>query len=80
LPLEDTSKYAEEFMEIFNFSVINKSEIKLAMQIKRKHKYSYWDSLIIASALENDCNILYSEDMQHNQVIENKLKIINPFK
>ena len=29
--------------------------------------------------LENDCDILYSEDMQHNQVIDEKLKIINPF-
>ena len=54
--------------------------IELALFIKEKYKYSYYDSLIIASALENDCTILYSEDMQHTQVIEGKLKIINPFK
>jgi len=52
LPLEDIFKYAEEFMEIFNFSVIKKSEIRLAMHVKRRYKYSYYDSLIIASALE----------------------------
>ena len=35
--------------------VINKkSEVKSAMHIKKRYKYSYWDSLIIASALEND--------------------------
>jgi predicted nucleic acid-binding protein len=34
---------------------------------------------MLASALENDCTILYSEDMQHNQVIEQSLRIINPF-
>jgi predicted nucleic acid-binding protein len=38
-----------------------------------------WDSLIIASALENGCKILYSEDMHHNHLIEKKLRIINPF-
>ena len=51
-----------------------------AIKLKNKYKYSYFDSLIIASALDNDCEILYSEDMQHNQIIEDKLKIINPFK
>jgi len=33
----------------------------------------------LASALENGCQIVYSEDMQHKQIIENSLKIINPF-
>jgi len=50
-----------------------------ASEVRDKFYISYWDSLIIASALNNGCSILYSEDMQHNQVIENKLKIINPF-
>ena len=47
--------------------------------IKTKYKFSYWDSLIIASALENNCSILYTEDMQNGQVIEGRLKIVNPF-
>ena len=34
--------------------------------------------MIVASALEAKCEILYSEDMQHGQIIEGKLKIINP--
>ncbi len=38
-----------------------------------------YDSLIISTALENNCEILYSEDMQHKQIIENKMVIINPF-
>ena len=49
------------------------------LNIISKYKFSYWNSLIIASALQNNCTILYSEDMQHNQLIENKLRIINPF-
>jgi len=53
--------------------------IKLCVSIKEKYSYSWWDSLVLASALENDCAILYSEDLQPNQVIENQLKILNPF-
>lgn len=50
------------------------------MDIKNIYKFSYWDSLIISSALENNCKILYSEDMQDGLIIENNLTIINPFK
>jgi predicted nucleic acid-binding protein len=35
--------------------------------------------MMLASALENKCTEIYSEDMQHNQTIEDKLRIINPF-
>jgi predicted nucleic acid-binding protein len=50
-----------------------------ACQIADKYKFTFYDSLIIASALECGCNILYSEDMHHGQLIEKKLKIVNPF-
>ena len=49
-----------------------------ALGIAEKWKYSFYDSLIIASALEASCNILYSEDLQHKQKIYS-LKIVNPF-
>jgi predicted nucleic acid-binding protein len=42
-------------------------------------RFSFWDSMMIASALDNHCSVIYTEDLQHGQVIENKLKIINPF-
>ena len=45
-----------------------------------QYKFSYWDSLIIASALENECDTLYTEDMQDGLIIEGKLTIVNPFK
>jgi len=53
--------------------------IKQAWKIGNKYGYAYYDSLIIASALENDCTILYSEDLHHGQIIEERLSIMNPF-
>ena len=50
-----------------------------ASQIRKKYNISYWDSLVVASALESSCSTLYSEDMHNNLVIENSLTIINPF-
>ncbi len=49
-----------------------------ALQIKNRWQYSWYDSLIITAALHANCSVLYSEDMQHKQVI-NSLTIINPF-
>ncbi len=48
-------------------------------RIRDKYLFSYWDSMIISAALMEGCNILYSEDFQHEQIIENNLRIINPF-
>lgn len=41
--------------------------IQSAIKIAEKYRYSYYDSLVMASALEDQCKILYSEDMQHGQ-------------
>jgi predicted nucleic acid-binding protein len=48
-------------------------------RIAAKHGYSMFDGLIAASALEAECDTLYSEDMQDGQVIEGRLTIRNPF-
>jgi predicted nucleic acid-binding protein len=49
-----------------------------ALEIMDKWRYSFYDSLIIASAIQAGCSVLYSEDMQHGQEIMN-LRIRNPF-
>jgi predicted nucleic acid-binding protein len=55
------------------------STIKLAQNLVIKYNFQIFDGIIVAAALEADCDILYSEDMQNGQIIENMLKIVNPF-
>ena len=64
-----------------NFTIkdIDKRDLLKAIDIQERYKLQYYDSLIIASALGHNCTKLYSEDMQHGQVIENTLQITNPF-
>ena len=59
--------------------VVDFSTIRLAFQVSRKYLYSLYDALIIASALEAGCSILYTEDMQHGHLVNNSLTIVNPF-
>jgi len=49
-----------------------------ALDIKRRHGLSYWDSAIVAAALALGCRELYTEDMQHGLPIDG-LRLINPF-
>ncbi|NOS57233.1 MAG: PIN domain-containing protein [Cyclobacteriaceae bacterium] len=57
----------------------NEATIQQAIKIAEQYKFSFYDSLIIASALECKCAKLYSEDMSHGQLIEKQITIINPF-
>jgi len=63
-------------VEIMELSV---DTIRKSWKIKLRHLFSIYDSLIVASALEAGCTTLYTEDLQHDQLIEGKLRIVNPF-
>ena len=50
-----------------------------ALTLAARLGYNFYDALIVAAALEAKCSILYSEDLQDGQVIEERLTIRNPF-
>jgi predicted nucleic acid-binding protein len=77
IEIENTILEIDNYVNIVNFTLT--TQIK-ALKIKEKYKLQFYDSLIIATALENKCTILYSEDMQDNFIIDSVLTIINPFK
>lgn len=51
---------------------------KEALSLHQETRYSFYDSLVIAAALEARCTLLYSEDFQNGQKLR-ELKIVNPF-
>lgn len=53
--------------------------IETAFALKESYALQWYDSMIIAAALEAGCTTLYSEDMQHKLVVYKTLTIINPF-
>jgi predicted nucleic acid-binding protein len=69
-----------EIQESFQVMTVQPSTIEHALHLAQTYRYSYYDSLILAASLEKTCHVLYSEDMQHQQVIDQKLTIVNPFK
>jgi predicted nucleic acid-binding protein len=51
---------------------------EVASRIRDGGGFSYWDSLIVAAALESGCTELWSEDLQAGRVIDGRLAIVNP--
>jgi predicted nucleic acid-binding protein len=50
------------------------------LQVAERYRFSFYDALIVAAALESSCTMLYTEDLQDGQVIDDTLTIKNPFR
>jgi predicted nucleic acid-binding protein len=79
LPLSAVRSAVYEICDVSNLVTIDEATSLKALELHERYEYSYYDSLIIASALENGCDYLLSEDMSDGQIIENSLTIINVF-
>ena len=79
LPFDIVAQAVAEVQEGCAVFPVMPETIYQALALAKKYQYSYYDSLILASALSAGCSTLFTEDMQHGQVIENSLTINNPF-
>ena len=79
MPMQDIQANMNRIANECSVALLTEKTHFSALTIKERYQFSFYDSLIIAAALEASCDVLYSEDMQHGQIIENNLKIINPF-
>jgi Predicted nucleic-acid-binding protein, contains PIN domain len=67
------------FYERHHVAHFEKTTLLKASLLREKHGFSFWDSTMIASALAAGAEIFYSEDMHHGTVVQNSLRLTNPF-
>ena len=77
--INDVEKIISFLKQKFIISDLNIQTLDQTIKITTQYGFSFWDSMMIAAALDNHCSILYTEDMNNNQLIETRLRIINPF-
>ncbi|MES2703774.1 MAG: PIN domain-containing protein [Bacteroidota bacterium] len=53
--------------------------ISKAFEIKSAYQFQWYDCTILAAAVNSQCNLIFSEDLQHGQVILGTLRVVNPF-
>jgi predicted nucleic acid-binding protein len=60
-------------------AIIQPHTVREACRLAIRYGFSFYDSFIVAAALENGCTTLYFEDLNANQLVEGTLRIVNPF-
>jgi predicted nucleic acid-binding protein len=79
LPEVEIRKIIADFYQNYEVIAFNSEILLKASQLRENLNVSYWDSLVLSCAHFADCTFLISEDMQHNQLIDNQFRIFNPF-
>ncbi len=77
--MDSLRQIVKNLFGLYRVGVISDVTITKAIDLSSQLTLPYWDSLIVASAIEAGCNVLYTEDLQHGQVIERNLTVKNPF-
>jgi predicted nucleic acid-binding protein len=68
-----------ELLAEFDVAAPELADILAAIDLHRLHGFSFWDALVIRTAKQSGCTVLFSEDMQDRQEIDG-VRIVNPFR
>lgn len=76
---DQCKQFIEAAMQPLNRVPSSPELLNAALDLQADTRYGFYDSLMLAAALQAGAEVLYSEDMQHNQLIAGTLRITNPF-
>ena len=79
IELPEIETTVQQLLTHFHVQSLTTKHVMDAFRIVKRYGFSFWDSLIVAAALDMQCSVLYSEDMQNGQWIDDVLVIRNPF-
>ena len=71
-------KFTQNFLASYTVHKQTTDDLLSAATLRLDYHFSYWDSLIVASAINNKCEILFSVDMQNGLKVYDNLVIKNP--
>jgi len=76
---EQAYAFARTLMDRTDVLALDEATIDQASTLAIRYQLSHWDALIVAAAMLAGCETLYSEDLQHGQVFDDRLTVVNPF-
>ena len=76
---EEIRRVVQAFYAQHRVVPIDELTMLAACELRKSHSLAFWDSLIVATAIEGGATVLYSEDMHHGLQIDPSLCIVNPF-
>jgi predicted nucleic acid-binding protein len=79
MPLQDIREILDTIRAVCAVEPITLETHDRGLAICERYRFSLYDSVLVATALISGATILYSEDLQHGQMIDDQLRITNPF-
>jgi len=76
---EECKQFINAAMQPLNRAASSPELLNNALDLQDETHYSFYDSLVLAAALQAGAGVLYTEDLQHNQLVHGTLRIVNPF-
>jgi predicted nucleic acid-binding protein len=77
---QDTHAFLSLLRGLLTVHPVDIETQETGLALAERCNLSIYDAMIVASALHADCDTLWSEDMQHGMVLDDRLRIINPFR
>ena len=77
---QDTHAFLSLLRGLLNVHSIAVETHETGLALAERYNLSIYDAMIAASALDADCDTLWSEDMQHGMVIDGRVRVVNPFR
>jgi predicted nucleic acid-binding protein len=79
LPLADIREILDTVRAVCNVAPVTAATHDRGLDVCERYKFSLYDSMMIASALIAGAKVLYTEDLQHGQLLDRQLRVVNPF-
>jgi predicted nucleic acid-binding protein len=78
-PELELRKLIASFYAKYQVASVGEQVLIHASDLRDRYSLSYWDSLLVAAAVESSVPILYTEDIQHGLSVDGITTITNPF-
>jgi len=79
MPLIDVREILDTIRAVCSVEPVTVETHDRGLAIYERYGFSLYDSVLVAAALIASAKVLYSEDLQHGQVIDDQLRVVNPF-
>jgi predicted nucleic acid-binding protein len=79
MPMSDVREVLDTVRAVCAVEPLTAETHDRGLAVCERYRFSLYDSMLVAAALISGADVLYSEDLQDGQVIDNQLRITNPF-
>lgn len=79
MPLHEVREILDTIRAVCTVEPLTVDAHDRGLAVFERYRFSFYDSILVATALISGAKTLYSEDLQHGQVIDKQLRVTNPF-